>query len=85
MVVRLAILLLLTSCATPIDELLATATACGNGPECADLWGEVNRREAQILRRERENANPCPQGYIYLNDSQFGASCITPGQLRQLF
>lgn len=82
---RLLVLLFLTSCATPIEDLWATATACGNGPECKELWAEVNRREAAILRRERENASPCPKGYVYMTDNWRGNYCITQEQLRQLF
>ena len=80
---RWLVFLLLAGCAS-YNDLLATATSCGVGPECQELWDEINKRDEIRERRERRDANPCPKGYVHVV-THWGEGCMTASELRDIF
>lgn len=80
---HLAILLLLSGCATT-DNLWVEYAACVNAKgECEDLRKEIALREK--ARMERENARPhCPPGTIAVCDSSREPLCGRTRASRQI-
>lgn len=79
------VLLLLAGCATPYNDLLATATSCGGGHECQELWDEINKRDEARIEREKRDFNPCPQGYVHVIDGFKRETCVSRSEIRQIF
>ena len=94
---KLALLLLLGGCATPLEELYQQRNVClEQGEDCHKLHVEINEREIRQEQREYSRISRCPGDTIeYCNwfdrgcgnsykstDDQY--ACISPGLLNDL-
>jgi len=60
--IYLIIICILLGACEHVDHL-ALAQACGNGPECQELWDEWNKHEERVLFKEKLDAfkRQCPE------------------------